>query len=175
MVKCAGGSVHVHEDDLLCSDCGHAAAQGPVGENTKPCNPKDEAARLDNRVDLSLFPDTAVIAGAMALIEGDAKYGGFNYRIAGVRASVYTAALKRHMAAWENGEDIDEKSGLNHLWKALACLAILIDCEARGNLTDDRPPPAPVAEMLDQLRARVQAIREEHKGAHVKRFTHEDD
>lgn len=123
--------------------------------NYKESNPKDEAAALDGRVPLSLFPDTARIAGAMAFLEGKEKYGRYNYRVVGVKSSVYVEALERHMTAWWNGEDIDEKSGLNHLWKAIACVAILIDAMETGMLTDDRPPRAPVQEMLEGLEETV--------------------
>lgn len=104
--------------------------------NWKETNPKD--ALGSGRVPMGLFPDTAVIAGSMAFLEGALKYEPYNWRRAGVRASIYVEALRRHMAAWWNGEDMDHKSGLNHLWKALACLAILIDAQEYGMLTDDR-------------------------------------
>lgn len=159
-------------------NCGNAPLQvprrgnAPFSPDTKSSNPKDTEAVLDNRVDLSLVPDTAVVALAMAFIEGDAKYGGHNYRIAGVRASTYAAAEERHMKAWRNGEDIDPDSGLPHLWKALACIAVLIDAIECRKLTDDRPPRAPVAEMLKRLRSQVAAIRQSHASrTGVRRFT----
>ena len=118
--------------------------------SSKPTNnPKDTEGV--KRVPLGLFPQTALIAGAMAFLEGHIKYRKYNWREAGVRASIYHDALLRHLFAWYNGEDIDPGSGLPHLWKAIACLAILIDSEQAGVLNDDRPPPAPVQEMIDRL------------------------
>lgn len=123
---------------------------------SKPTNPKDSEGM--KRVPLSLFPQTAIIAGAMAFLEGHLKYRKYNWRDAGVRSSIYGDALLRHVFAWWNGQDIDEKSGLPHLWKALACLAILIDSQVMGKLTDDRPPPAPVQDMIDCLSQDVERM-----------------
>jgi hypothetical protein len=116
-------------------------------------NPKDTEGM--KRVPLGLFPQTAIIAGSMSMLEGHIKYRKYNWRDAGVRASIYGDALLRHAFAWWNGEDMDVKSGLPHLWKAIACLAILIDAEQCGVLMDDRPPPAPVQEMIDRLNEEV--------------------
>lgn len=142
--------------------------------NFKESNPKDAAALLDGRVSPGLFPDTARIAGAMAMTEGKYKYGQYNYRIAGVLFSVYLDALDRHVMALRNGEDIDLKSGLPHSWKALACLAVLIDAQECGMLTDDRPPRAPVASMLERLQATVIDIRGRLTGYKPKQYTISD-
>jgi len=104
----------------------------------KETNPKDAAATT--RLDLSLFPASARAYGALAFVEGDQKYGGFNWREAGVMASVYYAAAGRHLDKWFNGEDVDPKTLVPHLANAIACLAILIDAVEQGNLNDDRPP-----------------------------------
>lgn len=141
------------------------------GAPPAPANPKDVAARAEGRVPMGLFPDTAVIAGAMAMHEGACKYGRGNYRAVGVQAAVYQDAQRRHMAAWWNGEDVDPDSGLPHLWKALACIVILIDAEACGKLIDDRPPRAPVAAMLTKLRADVARISEELAGHSPRHYT----
>ena len=106
---------------------------------TKPSNPKDRAAT--HRLDLTLFPETARIFGAVAMTEGDSKYGGYNYRAAGVCVSTYVAALGRHIGKYyDRGEWADEKTGVPHLANALACIAVLIDGHVANNLTDDRPP-----------------------------------
>lgn len=77
---------------------------------------------------------------AVAMQEGGAKYGGFNYRVIGVKASVYFDATFRHIAAWFEGEDIDPASGVNHITKAIASLVVLRDAMIQGNWVDDRPP-----------------------------------
>lgn len=104
----------------------------------KPSNPKDAAAT--NRLDLSLFPGSARAYGALALTEGDLKYGGYNWRTVGIKASVYLAACGRHLEKWNNGEDCDPHTHVPHLANALACIAVLIDASQQGNLNDDRPP-----------------------------------
>ncbi len=123
----------------------------------KSTNPKDQAAT--DRIDLSLFPDTAVVYGALAMTEGHQKYGAFNWRVAGVQASVYVAACKRHLAKWFNGEECDPETEVPHLANALACIAILIDSGACGNLNDDRPPRCDVATTIDNQRQIVRHLQ----------------
>jgi len=116
---------------------------------TKPTNPKDAIA--STRLDLSLFPDTAVIYGALAFTEGAYKYGGHNYRAAGVSTSVYYAACKRHLKKWYNGSNTDPKTRVPHLANALACIAVLIDGEVKGNITDDRPPTVDLEKVFSEM------------------------
>lgn len=144
--------------------CGGARIMPPVTAVTKDTNPKDAAAAVQGRVPLSLFPDTARVQGAMAFHEGACKYGRYNWRKSGVRASVYVDALERHMTSWWNGEEMDPDSGLPHLAKALACIAVLIDSKTCDKLTDDRPPRAPVADQLAYCRNIVKDISERLKG-----------
>jgi len=126
--------------------------------NWKPTNnPKDELGTA--KAPLHLIPNTALVAMSMAFLEGREKYGQYNWRITGVRASVYQAALLRHMMAWFDGEDIDPDSGLPHLHKAIACLAILIDADVLGVLEDDRPPRAPTARMMESTKELGEHIR----------------
>lgn len=120
-------------------------------------NPKDALGTA--KAPLHLIPQTALVAASMAFLEGREKYGQYNWRITGVRASVYQAALLRHMAAWFDGEYIDPDSGLPHLWKAIACLAILIDADELDVLEDDRPPRAPTAELMDETKHMGESIR----------------
>lgn len=106
----------------------------------KESNPKDVVG--SKKVSFSTLPMQVMMMLSLALSEGGYKYGKHNYRIAGVRASVYFDALMRHMTAWQEGEDIDEESGLPHPIKAMACLAVLMDAQLNDMLTDDRPPKA---------------------------------
>ena len=126
-------------------------------DNKKPTNPKDRIAT--SRLDLSLFPDTAVIYGALAMTEGDLKYGGYNYRPAGVLSSVYVAACRRHLAKWFNGEECDPTTNVSHLANALACIAVLIDSFESGNLNDDRPPKVDVAGLLSKMETNVKYLQ----------------
>lgn len=105
---------------------------------TKDTNPKDAIGI--KKVPFSLIPENVLAELSLAFLEGARKYRSYNWRVAGVRASVYIDALRRHLGAWVNGEDIDPDSGLSHLVKAMACLVILRDSMMVGNWVDDRPP-----------------------------------
>jgi len=95
----------------------------------------------------------------MAFLEGGLKYGPYNWREAGARASVYYDAGRRHFEAWWNGQNIDPASGLPHLWKLAACVAILIDCCEIGNLSDDRPPAIDLYEMFNKMEPEVERLK----------------
>jgi hypothetical protein len=137
--------------------------------HAKDTNPKDAIA--GDKVPLGLCPDTLIVAVAMSFVEGGLKYGKSNWTIAGAKASVYLDALDRHVKAWKGGEEVDPDSGLPHLWKAAACIAILIDCMARGNLVDDRPPSVDIAGMMRELSPKVKALVEKYKGRDVRHYT----
>lgn len=107
----------------------------------KPSNPKDAIGI--RKACLSTVSGPFLLALGTAMAEGALKYGRHNYRAAGVRVSVYYDALMRHMTAYWEGEDIDPESGLPHMIKAAACLAVLFDSYHYGNLNDDRPPALP--------------------------------
>lgn len=124
----------------------------------KDTNPKDRVATT--RLDLSLFPATARAYGALAMTEGDLKYGGYNYRSAGVQASVYYAAANRHLDKWYNGEWADEKTNVPHLASALACIGVLIDAIECDKMNDDRPPKCNMAGLLTDMENRVAHLQE---------------
>ena len=106
--------------------------------NSKDTNPKDAVGI--KKVPFSVLPASVLAEVGLALLEGARKYGRHNYRIAGVRASVYYDACFRHMTAFWEGEDIDADSGLSHVTKAIAGLMVLRDSMMKGNWSDDRPP-----------------------------------
>lgn len=139
--------------------------------NLKPTNPKDRIATA--RLDLTLVPDTATAYCALGMTEGDYKYGGYNYRPAGVSANVYVAACRRHLAKWYNGEDHDPKTMVPHLASAIACIAILIDSLETGNMKDDRPPRANVGGLLDKMEEKVRHLQGMFPNA-AKRFTEKE-
>lgn len=124
----------------------------------KPTNPKDRAAT--DRIDLSLFPDTAVVYGALAMTEGDLKYGGFNYRPSGVLASVYVAALRRHLSKWFNGEECDPLTRVPHLASVIGCAAVLVDSIECGVLQDDRPPKCDVSGLSERTKEIVKHLQQ---------------
>lgn len=148
--------------DLCVNRCHGLPFQvaGAATSASKPTNPKDALA--SNKVPLHLWPETASALGAMAFLDGASKYGRSNWRVAGVRASIYVDAARRHLALWFEGEDADPDSGLPHLAHVLACVAILVDAQAAGKLTDDRQVRGGYRPLLDALTPEVNRVRERH-------------
>ena len=125
----------------------------------KETNPKEAFGSA--KPPTSTVPQTVVYELGLAMLEGALKYGRHNYRISGIRSSVYFDAAKRHLDAWWEGEDIDPESGLSHLVKAMACLAVMRDAQICGMVNDDRPPSAPHGWMED-MAAKVAALKERY-------------
>lgn len=123
---------------------------------TKPTNPKDALAV--SKLPLHLVPDTIEAYAALAFAEGAAKYGAYNWRIAGVLASIYHSAMKRHLASWHNGEEVDPVTGVPHLASVIACAGILLDAQLCRKLIDDRPPAAPVGDRIRAAEAEVAKV-----------------
>lgn len=131
----------------------------------KDTNPKD-AVGVRKWRQYCTVPITIIWELGVAMLEGARKYGRHNYRVAGVRASVYVDAAKGHIDSWWEGEDIDADSGLSHITKAMASLAVLRDAMLNDMMTDDRPPKL---KNFDQFKAdmqkAVEGIMERHPDA----------
>lgn len=162
--------------DRLACDLGvggySACANGADEGATKPSNPKGIIGQ--RKIDLGLVPDSAIMGLAHALTEGAIKYGRYNWRIAGVRASVYNAAAKRHHAKWWNGQDMDPATMVHHLDNEMTCLAILRDAMLYGMLTDDRPPVPnenAMAELIDGGEKKVAWLKQCFPDAKPKQYT----
>lgn len=125
----------------------------------KDTNPKDAVGTA--KVPFSTVPAQVTAEVGLALLEGARKYGRHNYRAVGVRASVYYDACFRHLTAWWEGQDIDPDSGLPHVVKAMACLAVLRDSQIQGNWTDDRPPKTP-GDWVKELNEKAKALLEKY-------------
>lgn len=123
----------------------------------KATNPKDAIAT--NKLPYHLIPGSVKIAAALAYAEGAMKYGAFNWRVAGVRASVYKSALERHLEKWWEGEDVDPVTGVPHLASVIACAGILLDAHWAGKLEDDRPPVIGLAGKIDLSADGIEKIR----------------
>lgn len=101
-------------------------------------NPKDLIG--DKKLALHLLSPIAEAHWVVGQYAGMLKYGAWNWREAGVRASVYISAARRHIAAYLSGEEFDPTDGSHHLGNVMACAAILLEAREIGKLTDDRPP-----------------------------------
>lgn len=137
--------------------------------STKLTNPKDIIG--SDKLPMHLWPETATALGCLALLDGALKYGRTNWRVAGVRTSIYIDAVKRHIAKWSEGEDDDPDSGLPHLSHALACLAILVDAGAAGKLNDDRVVQGGYVELVGALTPHVARLKALHAGKTPRHYT----
>ena len=138
----------------------------------KLTNPKDAIG--SKKLPLHLVPDTLTIMACPSFLEGSLKYGQFNWRVYGVRLSVYISALERHLKKYKNGEDRDPNTLVHHLSSVIACSAIILDAEGCDMLTDDRPPLHPTAELIDGMVEHVAYLKELYKDQHPHQNTQAD-
>jgi len=138
---------------------------------TKPTNPKDRIG--STKLPISLVPDTLGVYAAMAFAEGASKYGAYNWRVAGVRMSIYMEAMERHRMKLWNGEWADPVTNVPHLASIIACAAIIADATTCDMLTDDRPPPCDVTRLIEDAEtvtrhvARINADKNPHHCTHL--------
>lgn len=90
-----------------------------------------------DKVDLALLPRKAKEGIARAFMDGERKYGRYNYRN-GMKWSRLLAAADRHLTAFNDGEDDASDSKLNHLYHAGANIMMLIEYYEYGLGEDDR-------------------------------------
>ena len=138
---------------------------------TKDTNPKDAIG--SNKPPLSCIPFNVLFEVGAALLEGSCKYARHNYRIAGVRSSIYFDATMRHLGAWWEGEDIDPDSGVSHITKAIAGLIVLRDAQMNSMVANDDRPPRPVEGWLKAAQERVDEVLERYPNP-LPPYTHED-
>lgn len=140
-------------------------------DNTKQTNPKDAVGIA--KVPMSCVPAQVLAELGLAMMEGALKYGRSNYRIAGVRGSVYYDAANRHLMSWYEGEDIDPDSGLSHITKAIASLTVLRDSMMQNNWVDDRPPATSNKSWIVELNKKAKELLEKYPNP-KKAFTNKD-
>lgn len=139
--------LHPQSHWCTCPECRIVAPDRPpvdpissrVVESNKDTNPKDAVGV--RKAPLSTVPAQVIMEIGLGLLEGAVKYRRHNYRVVGVKSSVYYDATMRHLMAWWEGEDLDPDSGLSHVTKALSSLTVLRDAMIQKKLNDDRPPP----------------------------------
>lgn len=140
--------------------------------STKDTNPKDVAATT--KVPLWLLSPIASAHWALAQFSGMTKYGAWNWRVAGVRSSVYLSAAMRHLAAYLSGEETDPVDGTHHLGNVMACCAILLDARAAGTLTDDRPPSVDLRTTYGELETLTEKLRAQYADKTPRHYTIDD-
>lgn len=140
-----------------------------MAEQIKPTNPKDQAAV--SKLPIHFVPPALLIYASLGFAEGAYKYGSYNWRPGGARASIYVSALHRHITKWWNGEDFDPDTGVNHLANAISCLGILVDSMEQGCLVDDRPPiQVGYSKTVDQMAEIIDSLQK--KFAHMNPHHH---
>jgi 5'(3')-deoxyribonucleotidase len=136
----------------FCDDpyFGHVAEQlDHITDDAFDANPKDIEGR--KKAALRLVPSALSIHVANVMKLGADKYGEYNWRTKPVKRTVYLEAAMRHILAAMDGADIDPESGSPHESHAAACMGIILDAMATGNLIDDRPTPGAASELMAEV------------------------
>lgn len=128
----------------------------------KDTNPKDAVGT--KKAPMSTVTGPVIMEVGVAMMEGARKYGRHNYRVSRVRASVYYDAAMRHLISWYEGQNEDPDSGLSHITKAIASLAVLRDAEINNMVVDDRPPKA-TEDFMIELNKKAAKIIEKYPNA----------
>lgn len=130
----------------------------PGTKPSNPVNPKDAIGQ--GKLPMHLVPTAVNRYAALAFAEGALKYGKYNWRVAGVRMSIYLDAIHRHLSKLQDGEWADGDSIVDgssqgtqvpHLANLIACCGIILDAWECNKLTDDRPPVNAVASLNTDL------------------------
>ena len=87
--------------------------------------------------DLTMISRTFAEQVAEVMMFGANKYGRNNY-LKGMPVLRLLAAAQRHIKAYEDGEDVDPESNLNHLAHAAANLNMIMNLNRHGKLEDNR-------------------------------------
>jgi hypothetical protein len=145
-----------------------AQISAPQSAEHKDTNPKDSVGCT--KPPLHCIPAHVLFEVGMGMFEGGWKYREANYRVIGVRASIYYDAAMRHLMAWWEGEDIDPASKIHHISKVMSCLAVLRDCQLQAengsgvDYKDDRPPKSHVSmtKLEEQFKTMLSRLQSEH-------------
>ena len=101
-------------------------------------NPKYVQAQKEGKAPLERLERSADEQVALVLQHGADKYGARNWRKDKIRVSTYVAAVRRHIGAINDGEDIDPDSGMHHMAHIGANVHVFLDALAHDMVIDDR-------------------------------------
>jgi len=101
-----------------------------------------KAIHGDKKPQLHMIPPAASEAMARALELGARKYGERNWIESQVEYTTYHSAMRRHLDAIMDGEDLDPESTIHHLGHVMASAAIVLDAMRHGTLIDNRVLPS---------------------------------
>ena len=176
---CARSDKTSHAEPCRSCDLGSAWVRPPNADAPSPdhrarmfhllkeTNPKDAIGI--SKAPMSTVPAAVLAEVGVAMLEGACKYGRSNFRIAGVRASVYYDATMRHLMSWWEGEDTDPDSGMSHITKAITSLVVLRDAMIQDMCTDDRPPRS--AEFYARLNTLASEVLARHADKSPRHYT----
>lgn len=145
---------------------------GEKTEGRKDTNPKDAIAGA--KVPLWLLSPIAKAIWSIAMFAGMTKYGAWNWRVSGVRLSVYLSAIQRHFDAFVSGETHDPVDCTHHLGNIMACCAIILDAAAAGKLVDDRPPSVSLRPTYAEAEATMATLQAKYADKSPKHYTIDD-
>lgn len=94
----------------------------PSEEQTKSTGVKHDS----DKPNLSLIPSSLLLEVGRVLTYGAEKYSAHNWR-SGITQSRLMSAAMRHIIAYNEGEDLDEESGLHHLAHAICELSFAME------------------------------------------------
>ena len=93
---------------------------------------------IGTKIRTNLVPYELICYAALGLNYGAEKYAPRNFE-KGLSALDLTESLKRHIIAYEAGEELDDDSGLPHIALIASCTAMLCHNAIQGTMIDDRP------------------------------------
>jgi len=180
LARWAGKKIYHHDDAVkphrmpaavnadLVDPPQSALKSAPKSTEHKDTNPKDSVGCT--KPPLHCIPMPVLFEVGMGMYEGGWKYREANWRVIGVRASIYFDAAMRHLTSWWDGEDIDPASKIHHISKVMSCLAVLRDCQMQAengsgvSYKDDRPPKShvPMTKLEEQFKAMLSRLQAEH-------------
>ncbi len=126
---------------------------------TKDNNPKRAAG--DSKAPVHFVPPVAEVEIGLVLESGAEKYGVFNWRHEPISITTYVGAVRRHINAILDGQDIDPESGRPHWAHIAASASIALDADKIGNLIDDRPKPGAGPELMESVAQARKVLIEE--------------
>jgi hypothetical protein len=138
--------------------------------SVKDTNPKDAIGI--RKAPMSLIPARVMAEVGIGMLEGGLKYGRYNYRAVGIRASVYYDATMRHLMSYWEGEDIDPDSQMSHITKAITSLIVMRDAMLAGKFEDDRPPSGRIK--YEHLNLKAGELIDKYADKNPKQYTIKD-
>jgi len=135
--------------EAKCTKCDATLIEAEHGQELCIRCVKDSDTGLrynEGKLPYDLIPFEAEEGLAQVLAHGAKKYAERNWE-KGMDWSIPYGAMRRHLAAWWNGETTDKESGLPHMAHVLCNAAFLIAYEKRQIGTDNRPQIVPPSDV----------------------------